>query len=237
MASTSEDKLIAIVADGDVIFNIGTPPAARLRVSSDVLIRASKVFAILLGPRFREGSLDRNSQSPADIALPDDDAVAIEDLCRFLHGESVPELMEDLEPGRIYKLATASDKYGCNERLRIHGQALLLGFWDAWGGGGEVGEAGDSALAQMAAAAYLFDHARGFSIATRHIIMDTNEEYSKLFEADVAHVFPVPAICRYIKGNMGSASLIVNLKYGFAYKQFWKSSTALADELTLYGAN
>ncbi|KAK3648051.1 hypothetical protein LTR56_007751 [Elasticomyces elasticus] len=194
MASTSKDKHVAIVADGDVIFNIGTPTTARLRVSSDVLIRASKVFAVLLGPRFREGSLDRNSQSPADIALLEDDAVAIEDLCRFLHGESIPELMEDLEPGRIYKLAIASDKYGCNERLRIHGQALLLGFWDAWGG--EVDEVGDSALAQMAAAAYLFDHARAFSIATRHIIMDTNEEYSKLFEADTAHVFPVPAICR-----------------------------------------
>ncbi|KAK5692493.1 hypothetical protein LTR97_010802 [Elasticomyces elasticus] len=189
MAGTLEGELIAIVADGDVLFNVGTATAARLRVSSDTLIRASKVFASLLGPCFHEGSLDRSSHSPADIALPDDDAIAMEDMCRFLHGESVPQLVEDLNSARIYKLAIAIDKYDCTERLRFHSQALLLGFWDAYDGNDP-----NPCLVQMAAAAYLLNHARTFSVATRHIIMDTNEDYSELFETDIAHVFPLAAI-------------------------------------------
>ncbi|KAK4893864.1 hypothetical protein LTR27_007890 [Elasticomyces elasticus] len=189
MARTPEDKLIAIAADGDVIFNIGTPVVVRLRVSSSVLSRASSVFKTLLGPQFLEGSLDRSSQSPADIALPDDDALAIEDLCRLLHGEPASSLLEELDSARIYKLAITIDKYDCTERLRFHSQALLLGFWDAYDGNDP-----NPCLVQMAAAAYLLNHVRGFSFATRHIIMNTNQDYSELFEADIAHVFPLAAI-------------------------------------------
>ncbi|KAK5741531.1 hypothetical protein LTR17_003969 [Elasticomyces elasticus] len=189
MARTPEDKLIAIAADGDVIFNIGTPVVVRLRVSSSVLSRASSVFKSLLGPQFLEGSLDRSSQSPADIALPDDDALAIEDLCRLLHGEPASSLLEELDSARIYKLAITIDKYDCTERLRFHSQALLLGFWDAYDGNDP-----NPCLVHMAAAAYLLNHVRGFSFATRHIIMDTNQDYSELFEVDIAHVFPLAAI-------------------------------------------
>ncbi|KAK5680622.1 hypothetical protein LTS10_007555 [Elasticomyces elasticus] len=190
MASTLEGELIAIAADGDVIFNVGTTTAARLRVSSNVLSRASNVFRSLLGPQFLEGSLDRSSQAPARIALPDDDVVAMEDMCRLLHGEPAPYLLQDVESDRIYKLAIAIDKYDCTDRLQFHSQALILGFWDVYG----VNDPMDPSLVQMAAAAYLLNHARGFYVATRHIIMDTNEKYSELFEADTTNVIPVSAI-------------------------------------------
>ncbi|KAK3622957.1 hypothetical protein LTR56_021898 [Elasticomyces elasticus] len=190
MASTLEGEIVAIAPDGDVVFSIGTPTVARLRVSSDILSRASNVFRSLLGPQFLEGSLDRSSQSPAGIALPDDDAVAMEDMCRLLHGEPAPELLVHVKADRIYKLSIVIDKYGCTERLRFHGQALILGFWDAYVGD----DPKNSCLAQMAAAAYLLDQARGFCVATRHVITETNEDYSELFEADIAQVFPLPAI-------------------------------------------
>lgn len=88
MAESKELKLQRIDRDGDIILVVGTPrhkpqktrpmDMRKLLVSSTTLIRASRVFATMLGPNFREGQELAASTQPTEICLPDDkpDAMA-----------------------------------------------------------------------------------------------------------------------------------------------------------------
>lgn len=50
-----EPTTVDIDKDGDVILAVGEPINSRLRVSSAILSRASKVFAALFSPRYVRG--------------------------------------------------------------------------------------------------------------------------------------------------------------------------------------
>ncbi|CAK3822114.1 Hypothetical predicted protein [Lecanosticta acicola] len=131
MASAREERVENIAADGDVILEAKwfgpfstTPLLVKLRVSSAVLMRSSKVFAALLGPHFREGQAPRSVASPLVIPLPEDRSSAMKDMCLMLHGIAPPGI-DSADPGRVLALARVVDKYACGPQLRLQITAVL----------------------------------------------------------------------------------------------------------------
>ncbi|KAK5692433.1 hypothetical protein LTR97_010741 [Elasticomyces elasticus] len=178
----------SIARDGDVVLVVGNTPKLKLQVSSITLIGCSDPFAALLGPLCRSNCQRSTPLLPAWINLPDDDAVGMADLCTILHNQPTPELIGNVPLERIYRLAVVADRYACVERLRLHGQALLLGYLD-----GRV-RTGLDDLGRATAAAYLFDHARVFSMATTRLLVETTRCYTELLTLDFAHVFPATVL-------------------------------------------
>jgi hypothetical protein len=76
--------------DGDVILIIGVEKL-RLRVDSQSLRSASKVFSAMFGPDWREGKRT-SAENLTDIELPEDDTNAMLRVCYILHDR------EDLVP-------------------------------------------------------------------------------------------------------------------------------------------
>ncbi|KAK4893865.1 hypothetical protein LTR27_007891 [Elasticomyces elasticus] len=175
---------VNVAPDGDVYLVCGEP-GVKIRVSSFILIRASTEFAARLRPHFDEGSV--KPDSPVEIPLLADSYHAMRDLCDLLHGNTITGVSGPKAAARIYKLAVVIDKYRCTKILDLQAQGLLLGYWDTYG----QGNLSLSALSHMAAAAYLLDQARGFSIATRHMILGTAELYSGLLKPDYDHFLSV----------------------------------------------
>ncbi|KAK3648050.1 hypothetical protein LTR56_007750 [Elasticomyces elasticus] len=174
---------VNVAPDGDVYLVCGEP-GVKIRVSSFILTRASTEFAAILHAHFTEGTSKPDSQSPADVPLLNDDYHAVRDLCNLLHGNTITGLLGPKAAGRIYKLAVMVDSYRCTKYLDLQGQALLLGYWDKYG----QASLSLSNLSAMAAAAYLLNQARGFSIATHHMILSTSEHYSKVLKLDYGHI-------------------------------------------------
>lgn len=86
-------ELVNIDPHGDVIFDTGKPGEnILLRVSSEVIREASKVFAAMLGPKFLEGQgLQSDSSTPkppVTIRLPEDGKTPFTILLSFLHGHT-----------------------------------------------------------------------------------------------------------------------------------------------------
>ena len=105
----------------DLLLLVGSEGSEQklIRVSSKVLGLASRVFAIMLGPRFAEGHVLSDQESstaggkptlPLIIALPEDDPEAMSWFCNGIH------LRQHLIPSRrfpllIERIAILCDKY------------------------------------------------------------------------------------------------------------------------------
>ncbi|KAK3652864.1 hypothetical protein LTR56_004812 [Elasticomyces elasticus] len=176
MAGTQTLDITAIARDGTVVLVVGTPPTAKLLVSTTALSDASEVFAALLGPNSRNGQKQRSAERPLEVTLADDHADSIADRCRLLHGQPAPKLEGLVSVERIYRLAVVADKYACVQRLRLHGQALLLGYLE------KHVQAGPTDLGRAAAAALLFQHSRAFSNATKRLVMVNDMLHQPLHE-------------------------------------------------------
>ena len=80
-----------IFAGGDVVIVVG-PEEKRMRVSSTILKNASKYFAALLGPHFREGQ-DVGKNLSKEITMPEEGAQSLEVIFNVIHlrNEAVPK--------------------------------------------------------------------------------------------------------------------------------------------------
>lgn len=87
------------------------PEKARLRVYSQCLRSASKVFNSMFGPDWDEGRA-LSSQAPREIPLKEDDASALRTIFCVLHHRNtdVPD-PDTLTPKEIVDIAIESDKY------------------------------------------------------------------------------------------------------------------------------
>ncbi|KAL7930105.1 hypothetical protein V8C35DRAFT_324539 [Trichoderma chlorosporum] len=103
-----------IALDGDVIFVVGEKKVA-LRVHSQFLICASKVFAAMLGPNWSEGR-NRTKESPKEIPLTEDDADAMHAICCVIHHRN-DILPETFSPRQVLQIAIEADKYDLNIAL------------------------------------------------------------------------------------------------------------------------
>ena len=88
--------------EGDLIFSLiteNTPIDGQyhlLKVSSQIMSRASPVFEAMFNPRFT-GRADFSLHDPLEIALPEDDYKAMTWICFALHLQDLPEGRMPLE--------------------------------------------------------------------------------------------------------------------------------------------
>jgi hypothetical protein len=108
--------------DGDLIFIVqGETP---VRVYSDVMKRASSVFAAMLGPKFKEGhALAEASGAPIEIPLPEDDSEPFGWICRALHCQASTKLWEPTT-NQLATVWTLIHKYDLKDVMQ-----LSLSFW------------------------------------------------------------------------------------------------------------
>ncbi|KIW82528.1 hypothetical protein Z517_05555 [Fonsecaea pedrosoi CBS 271.37] len=106
---------------GDLVIEIENE---RLRTSSKVLSLASPVFAAMLRPGFREGTVRNTEDNLRVVPLPDDDLDAFKLVCRVIHFQ-LDQIPQELEIDSLEKLALVCDKYQCTVALR-HCAALWL---------------------------------------------------------------------------------------------------------------
>jgi hypothetical protein len=108
--------------DGDVVFIV--KGETRVRVYSDVMKRASKVFAAMLGPNFKEGrALAEASATPVEIALPEDEPEHFGWICRALHCQASTKLWKPVT-SQLVSVWMLVDKYDMKDNMQ-----LSLGFW------------------------------------------------------------------------------------------------------------
>ena len=169
MATSAHIEKIAQL--GDLVLEIGTSKKKPL-VSSTVLTNLSKVFAVLLGPNFKEGQTQRDATNPQTISLPDDDVTAVTHMCMMLHCKVVPEFSNpggnatttdttrDNHSLRLLKLAMVIDKYDCVDVLRLQINPLVWDNLDRF-------RYGALATCRIANVAWLLQLPRAFRAATR----------------------------------------------------------------------
>ena len=77
------DPVLDISPDGDVVLVVG-PRNVRLRIQSQVLWCASKVFGAIFGPTWSEGQ-GLSKESPREVRLVEDDADALRIIYYVIH--------------------------------------------------------------------------------------------------------------------------------------------------------
>lgn len=174
----------AIASSSDVILVVGEPAQIKLLVSSAVLTGASKVFAALLGPDFLEGQGKRTSTQQQEITLLEDDATAMSDMCRLLHGKYVEGFLRTPGTDRILAFAIVVDKYACADALRLQSQAILYANLH------HFTHPDFERFGRQIAAAYLLDHSLLFTFFTRRLIQETTQEAYSLLETAFGGLIP-----------------------------------------------
>lgn len=103
-----------IIPDGDVILVVGLKKS-KIQLSSHLLRTTSPVFAAMLGPSFKEGTLLRESQGPTEIFLPEDNAEALWNIYSTLYGAH--PRVNHLKPAELYNISIVAHKYDLVSRL------------------------------------------------------------------------------------------------------------------------
>ncbi|EME88561.1 uncharacterized protein MYCFIDRAFT_85006 [Pseudocercospora fijiensis CIRAD86] len=157
---------ICLDEEGDVILKVDRKDPFHLRVSSKNLMRASPVFAALLGPQFREGQAKRSSQDPLEVALPEDDGNAMSMICQQLHpGHKLPSgPAAKMDVATILDYAVLVDKYALVSFLRLQAEAILL----SWLVNENNAIRGFDCFLKIIAASYLLEQKQAFKMATKH---------------------------------------------------------------------
>ena len=115
-AATNQEQTTDIDPNGDLLIVCG---GRKLRASSHILSLISPPFKALLGPRFREGNVERSSITPLTLDLPDDDPSAMAVFLKITHfSPSVHSPGGLAMQGQDYcslinNVAVLADKYCC----------------------------------------------------------------------------------------------------------------------------
>jgi hypothetical protein len=109
------DPVPDISPDGDIVLVVG-PRNVRLRIQSQVLRYASKVFGAMFGPTWSKGQ-GLSKESPREVRLVEDDADALQIICCVIHhrNNNVPQ---SLIPKEVLQIAIEADKYDLNVALK-----------------------------------------------------------------------------------------------------------------------
>lgn len=185
-----------IAPDGDILLIIGTPPTAKVVVWSATLKRTLAVFSAMLSSKFSEGQGVGSSQTPKEITLPDDDPIAISNMCNLTHGHRLTVKQLPKISTRVLKLAIVIDKYACVEVLYYQTQAILLKWLD------EFPDADIIAYGQIAAAAYLLDQPRVFNKATKGLIGESSDDTVAILRDRCGEILPFNVFCKYRVGQV-----------------------------------
>lgn len=171
-----------IAPDGDVVLIVG-PEKARLRVYSQCLRAASKVFNAMFGPDWSEGQ-GLSTCVPKEVALDEDNASALRTICLVLHHHAdVPEVTSAKE---IATIAVVSDKYDLAVALRYASASWL-------------DQRRKSDLLDMGyrmVAAVLFNNSPICVQQSTDLVVCCDEPYMSLLDDDlIAQFIPFKTIC------------------------------------------
>ncbi|KAI9732940.1 MAG: hypothetical protein M1818_007373 [Claussenomyces sp. TS43310] len=109
------DLVPDISSDGDIVLVVG-PGNVRLKIHSQCLRCASKVFDAMFGPHWSEGQ-GLSTESPREISLVDTDANALRTICLVIHHRNA-DVPQSLTPHEILQIAIEADKYDLTVALR-----------------------------------------------------------------------------------------------------------------------
>lgn len=184
--SAHEGDVHVIYPGGDTIFLCG-PNKVKLLVHSIFLTNASKVFAAMLGPFFREGQQQTHS-GPREIPLPEDDPFSMQAIFSVIHSRRV-DSHEKMSPKQLLSIAYAADKYDLVSTMKYASSYWFSSLQTA-GYSFQVEKHLDSMKA-----AYLFENRDAFQMATSAIVLG----YTRPFLSLISHfedVMPQETICR-----------------------------------------
>ncbi len=205
MNEESAQKAVDIAPDGDVVFVIGTTER-RMRVYSLFVKAASPVLNAMLRLNFEEGQQLAKTGS-AEIALPEDNAEAIETIFNVIHGRN-DKVRETLTPDELLQIAIASDKYDCFVSL-----TFAIRVWLSRKGVSDPEE-----LWALAMAACLFREREAFAKAISALVFNHAGSYIDLSRKHEAVMDPIMLL------NTAGMSLL-----GWAARRAWN--------ITHYGPN
>ena len=206
-ASTSPtpngDRYISAVKDGDII--LALPKSTNIRVSSVVLKNASPVFAVMLGPQFREGQGQSTAAAPKEIALVDDDPDSMMILCALLHSQhgvqaTIRYDRLDETTFNLFKLADVVDKYECADAIELQTQTLFARFTEP----GATCYVTDAGICNLITAAYLLNQPRLFALFTRRLALDRCSSFSMLVGCESGSRLPIIILRKYSRWHLGS---------------------------------
>jgi hypothetical protein len=108
------DPVPDISPDGDVVLVVG-PRNVRLRIQSQCLRCASRVFGAMFGPTWSEGQ-GLSKESPREVRLVEDDADALRIICCVIHHRN-NDVPQSPTPKEVLQIAIEADKYDLNVAL------------------------------------------------------------------------------------------------------------------------
>jgi hypothetical protein len=191
MCNSEEDKEDGvadtdIAPDGDVVLIVGAENV-RLRVYSQHLRTASKIFSAMFGSSWSEGQRI-SRESPTEVPLPADDADAMRTICCIIHHRNDLVVPEALTQRAILEIAIAVDKYDLTIALKHASSELVM---TQLGSGLKMEPVG-----HLLAAAYLFDNTKAFEECIRELVLDHSESYRVLVNNGIiSRILPSVTFC------------------------------------------
>lgn len=168
--TNDHQELEDICPFGDIVLLVG-PKERRLRVSSHCLRVVSKVFNVMLGPRWT-GADDQKDSSEA--RLPEDDSKGMRLFCAVIHYRH--DLIPEELPSRLaLKFAVLVDKYDA-------AMALSLAIPDLMA---RVEPKTTPELAHVAAASMIFDDDYSFQKVCKRLVFRDSISYLDLHEDEL----------------------------------------------------
>ena len=178
------DPVADIAPDGDVVLVVG-PRNVRLRVHSQCLRCASKVFGAMLGPDWSEGQ-GLSKVSPREVPLVEDDADALRTICCVIHhrNDDVPQA---LTPKEVFQIAIEVDKYDLSVCLKYASVQWLK----------PRGNADTVEMRYLMAAAFLFGDMDMFAAHTLALILHYKGSYLELLDDEIINqMLPWRTFCK-----------------------------------------
>jgi len=177
------DRAADISPDGDITLIVGVENL-RLKVYSQCLRSASKIFGAMFGPDWSEGQrLSKNS--PTEVPLLEDDADAMWTICCIVHhrNDLVPQHLTAKE---VLQIAIEVDKYDLKIALKYASVGWLKPRVNA-----ERMEMG-----HLLAAAFLFDNTDVFMAHTLVLILHYTGSYLDFLDDEfTSQIIPSRTFC------------------------------------------
>lgn len=176
---------------GDLILVVGDE-RLKIRVNSLFLKAASKPFAAMLGPHFKEGRLlaKATPEDPMELELPEDSGMAMVYICCALHynTDSIPKVMD---PERLLDVALMLDKYQLLEALKLQAKKWCMDVMAV------IKDFPAKKLAYILPASRYFHDEDMFALVMHLLILTYNESYVDIFPDDLQPLVTWELICAF----------------------------------------
>jgi hypothetical protein len=181
--SGQSDPAPDISPDGDVVLVVG-PQNVRLRVHSQCLRCASKVFDAMFRPQWSEGQ-GLFKESPWEVPLVENDADALRTICCVIHHRN-DDVPQSLTPNEVLQIAIEADKYDLSVALKYARKQWLK----------PRGSPDRVDMGCLLAAAFLFGDMDMFAAHTLALILHYQGSYLAFLDNEIiSRIVPWKTFC------------------------------------------